>query len=294
MFAKKSRRELFNLVQGINLAADSIQSAGSEIAAANTDLARRTSEQSAVVSATASEAVEVTRKVVANLRSATNANQISRETFKAAESGQKIMEGVVTTINAMKSSSTKIGAIIGVINEIAFQTNLLALNAAVEAARAGEQGRGFAVVAGEVRGLAQRCATAANEIAQLIRTSATDVELGVSQVASAGSSMDGILKSVHTLSDVIGEMVDAGQAQSSGIERIRSAINKIDNDAQQNAAMVEQTSAAAEQLKDQVSTLMESINGFELGSTYSDDHTLQNRSVSPALQQNAPLHRRVA
>ena len=259
-----SRDQLSKLVNQIHEVADTLNTAGSEIASANLDLSTRTSQQSIIISSTADQVEQVINKVVSNLESAANANVISREAYTAAESGQEIMECVVKTINAMKGSSAKIGALIGVINEIAFQTNLLALNAAVEAARAGEQGRGFAVVAGEVRNLAQRCATAANEISQLIKSSVAEVDQGVAQVAVAGTSMREILQSVRTVSDIMGEMVDAGKSQSHAIGGIKSAFVRIDNDAQQNAAMVEQTASAAQLLREQVARLLTSISQFNV------------------------------
>ncbi|HEX2584646.1 MAG TPA: methyl-accepting chemotaxis protein [Steroidobacteraceae bacterium] len=259
-----SRNQLFKLVEQIHEVADTVNTAGSEIASANVDLSQRTSQQSIIIGNTANQVEQVINKVVSNLESATNANLISREAYTAAEKGQQIMDCVVKTINAMKGSSAKIGAIIGVINEIAFQTNLLALNAAVEAARAGEQGRGFAVVAGEVRNLAQRCATAANEISQLIKSSAVEVDQGVAQVAIAGTSMREILNSVRTVSQIMSEMVDAGKSQSHAIGGIKSAFGRIENDAQQNAAMVEQTASAAELLREQVTRLLTSISQFNV------------------------------
>ena len=262
-----SRNQLSKLVEQIHEVADTLHTAGSEIAAANLDLSTRTSQQSMLISNTAAQVEQVINKVVSNLEASANANLISREAYGAAENGQQIMDRVVKTINGMQGSSAKIGAIIGVINEIAFQTNLLALNAAVEAARAGEQGRGFAVVAGEVRNLAQRCATAANEISQLIKASAEEVNQGVTQVAVAGTSMREILDSVRTVSDIMGEMVDAGKSQSHAISGIKGAFVQIDNDAQQNAAMVEQTASAAQLLREQVTRLLTSISQFNVTTT---------------------------
>lgn len=274
---ERTRQQLSELVKKIIEVSDTINTAGSEMASTNADLAKRAAEQSAIVSETAQKVKEVTGKVITNLEAAANASLITRQAYSETENGQTIMQGVITSFKGMKSSSAKIGAIIDVINEIAFQTNLLALNAAVEAARAGEQGRGFAVVAGEVRSLAQRCATAANEITQLINASLTDVETGAGQVANAGKSMNEILDSVRTVSKIMVEMVDAGKAQSGGIDDIKTAIGNIDLDAQQNAAIVEQSSAVAEQLREQVNILMDAVQRFQVGDTLSSSTRLPLR-----------------
>lgn len=261
-----SRAELQTLVQRIHHAADTISTAGQEIAAANMNLAQRSSTQSSVIGETFERVKQISEKVQTNLESSGNANMIAEQAYSMAGRGKTVVDSVVTTMDAMTGSSKRIGAIIDVINEIAFQTNLLALNAAVEAARAGEQGRGFAVVAGEVRHLAQRCATAANEITGLIKTSVDDVNKGVGQVARAGTSMDEILESVRSVSDIMSEMAAAGKTQADGIRVVEHAVQKIDDDAQQNAALVEQTASAAELLRQQVGVLMESVTHFKLGS----------------------------
>jgi methyl-accepting chemotaxis protein len=261
-----SREQLQSLVEGIHLAADSINTAGLQIAAANSDLAQRGSQQSSVISETAVRVKQIAEKVQANLEGTANANRSAEEAFNIAVRGKSEVDNVVQTMDAMTGSSKRIGAIINVINEIAFQTNLLALNAAVEAARAGEQGRGFAVVAGEVRNLAQRCASAANEITHLIKASVDDVGKGVTLVAKAGKSMDEILSSVRSVSSIMGEMAQASKTQADAIFVVDKAVDRIDGDAQQNAALVEQTSAAANMLSDQVRVLMESIRHFTLGS----------------------------
>jgi methyl-accepting chemotaxis protein len=276
-----SRAQLQVLVERIHHAADSISTAGREISAANMDLADRSSAQAAVIDETAHRIKQVTDKVQTNLEAASNANSIAREAHGAAGNGKVVVDSVVTTMDAMTGSSKRIGAIIDVINEIAFQTNLLALNAAVEAARAGEQGRGFAVVAGEVRNLAQRCAKAASEITHLIKASVDDVDKGVSQVAKAGTSMNEILTSVKSVSGIMSDMTEASKAQIDAITGIDDAVGKINADAQQNAAIVEQTAAAADLLREQVNVLVESVGHFTLGS---------EQDIQPAQQQQHSSH----
>jgi methyl-accepting chemotaxis protein len=260
-----SRAQLQVLVERIHHAADTISTAGAEISSANMDLANRSSLQAAVIDETAHRIKQVTDKVQTNLEAASNANSIAREAHGAAGNGKVVVDSVVVTMDAMTGSSKRIGAIIDVINEIAFQTNLLALNAAVEAARAGEQGRGFAVVAGEVRNLAQRCATAASEITVLIKASVGDVDKGVGQVAKAGTAMNEILASVKSVSGIMSEMTEASKAQITAITGIDDAVGKINADAQQNAAIVEQTAAAADLLREQAKVLVESVGHFTLG-----------------------------
>ncbi len=295
-----SRAQLQVLVERIRQAATTISTAGSEISAANMDLAQRSSEQSAVIGETAERVKQIAQKVHENLDGTSNANHIAEEAYTVAGRGKGVVDSVVTTMDAMTGSSKRIGAIIDVINEIAFQTNLLALNAAVEAARAGEQGRGFAVVAGEVRNLAQRCATAANEITHLIKSSVHDVDKGVNQVAKAGSSMDEILDSVKTVSEIMSEMAQAGKTQAESIRAVEKAVHHIDADAQQNAAIVEETAAAADLLRQQVSILMDSVEHFTLGTNHPDvprkselEPYTHQPATTPAAQQ-ASIRRRVA
>jgi methyl-accepting chemotaxis protein-1 (serine sensor receptor) len=280
-----SRAQLQVLVERIHHAADTISTAGREISSANTDLADRSSAQAEVIDETAHRIKQVTDKVQANLQAASNANAIAREAHSAAGNGKVVVDSVVVTMDAMTGSSKRIGAIIDVINEIAFQTNLLALNAAVEAARAGEQGRGFAVVAGEVRNLAQRCATAASEITLLIKASVDDVDKGVGQVAKAGAAMNEILASVKSVSAIMSDMTEASKAQINAITGIDDAVSKINADAQQNAAIVEQTAAAADLLREQASVLVESVGHFTLGS---EQNTRPLSHEIPTISHDAP------
>jgi methyl-accepting chemotaxis protein len=196
--------------------------------------------------------------------SAHTANQLASSASTVARRGGEVVTQVVSTMDEINASSKKIADIISVIDGIAFQTNILALNAAVEAARAGEQGRGFAVVAGEVRSLAQRSAEAAKEIKALIGTSVDKVEIGSKLVQDAGTTMNEIVASVQRVSDIIGEITAAASEQSSGIGQVNIAVTQLDQMTQQNAALVEESAAAAESLKEQASKLAGVLRTFRL------------------------------
>jgi methyl-accepting chemotaxis protein len=260
-----SRERLQKIVVRIREASDTIGVAGSEIASANDDLARRGSEQAAVVSESADNIARVADQVANNLTAANQAQTQSGHALKAVANGKSAVDEVVATMERITGSSRRIGDIIGVIDEIAFQTNLLALNAAVEAARAGEHGRGFAVVASEVRGLAQRCSTAASEIKQLITASTQDVRQGATQVETAGKGMTAILQSVEQVSGIVSRIAEASRAQTDDMSKMKAAIQHIDADTQQNAALVEQTAAVSISLRNEVEQLLESVKSFRLG-----------------------------
>ena len=256
---------LLKTVSEVRSATDSINTASAEIASGNQDLSARTEQAASNLEETAASMEELTSTVRNSADAARQANQLAANASEIAVRGGQVVGEVVTTMEAINHSSKKISDIIGVIDGIAFQTNILALNAAVEAARAGEQGRGFAVVAGEVRNLAQRSAEAAKEIKGLIGTSVDKVEAGSRLVADAGQTMSEIVGSVQRVSDIIGEITAASGEQSDGIGQVNVAVNQLDQMTQQNAALVEQSAAAAESLKDQATRLAQVIQIFRLG-----------------------------
>jgi len=239
-----------------------VQTASNEIAQGNSDLSARTEQAATNVQQTAASMTQMTATVKSNAETATQANQLSGSASDAAARGGRAVSEVVTTMNDITDSSKRIGEIIGVIDGIAFQTNILALNAAVEAARAGEQGRGFAVVAGEVRALAQRSASAAKEIKSLIGASVAKVESGARLVDDAGKTMDEIVVQVKRVSDLIAEISSATIEQSSGITQVSQAVSDLDHITQQNAALVEQSAAASESLKQQAARLVDAVSVF--------------------------------
>jgi methyl-accepting chemotaxis protein len=207
---------------------------------------------------------EVGSTVRHNADSAAQANQMAQGASAVALRGGEVVGQVVQTMQGINDSSRKISDIIGVIDGIAFQTNILALNAAVEAARAGEQGRGFAVVASEVRSLAQRSAEAAKEIKSLIGQSVEQVDRGAQLVEQAGSTMDEIVTAIRRVTDIVGEISSASREQSNGVDQVAQAIQQMDQTTQQNAALVEESAAAAESLKTQSQSLVESVAFFKV------------------------------
>lgn len=245
--------------------AEMINTAAQEIAQGNADLSQRTEEQAASLERTASSMEELAGTVKQNAENAKQANQLAIAASGIAVRGGEVVSDVVATMSAINHSAHKIEDIISVIDGIAFQTNILALNAAVEAARAGEQGRGFAVVAGEVRNLAQRSATAAKEIKELITDSVVKTTEGTSQVEKAGNTMSEIVQAVKRVSDIIGEIAAASSEQSHGIDQVNGAVAQMDEVTQQNAALVEEAAAAAESLKEQADGLQTVVSVFNIG-----------------------------
>jgi methyl-accepting chemotaxis protein len=259
------RDALQALVGSVRQGADSIGVASSEVATGNQDLSQRTEVTASNLQQVASSMQQLTGTVTQTADAARTANQLAGSAADAARRGGTVVGEVVTTMDRIQQGSRKIADIIGTIDGIAFQTNILALNAAVEAARAGEQGRGFAVVAGEVRTLAQRSAAAAREIKTLIGSSVEGVEAGARLVGDAGSVMQEIVASVQRVTDVIAEISAATGEQSGGIVQISAAVSQLDDMTQRNAALVEQSAAAAASLREQAQRLNESVRGFSLG-----------------------------
>ncbi len=258
------QKALQELVGQLRTSADHIRTASVEIASGNQDLSGRTEQTASNLQQAASSMVELTGTVKQTADSARTANQLASSASSAAAKGGEVVSQVVATMDEINVSSKRIGDIIGVIDGIAFQTNILALNAAVEAARAGEQGRGFAVVAGEVRSLAQRSAGAAREIKTLIGASVERVETGAKLVREAGDSMTDIVSSVQRVTDIIGEITAAASEQSDGIGQVNQSVVELDQMTQQNAALVEQSAAAAESLRDQAEQLAHAVGRFKI------------------------------
>ena len=255
---------LRGLVDGIRQSADSIQTASQEVASGNLDLSQRTELTASNLQAAASAITRLTGAVSDSAQSASSANQLANSAAEVATRGGQVVARVVSTMDEINQSSRKIGDIIGVIDGIAFQTNILALNAAVEAARAGEQGRGFAVVASEVRALAQRSAEAAKEIKVLVGRSVDTVDAGSRLVSEAGSTMHDIVSSVQQVAAIVGTIAQAANEQSRGLGQVNHSVTELDQMTQQNAALVEQSAAAAESLKDQSLRLGGLVGAFIL------------------------------
>ncbi|MBP1206215.1 methyl-accepting chemotaxis protein [Duganella sp. 1411] len=260
---KMMNTNLVDIVARVRGGTETIATASAQIASGNLDLSSRTEQQAGTLEETASSMEELTSTVNQNVDHARQANQLAIAASAVAVEGGAVMAQVVETMGAINDSASKIVDIIGVIDGIAFQTNILALNAAVEAARAGEQGRGFAVVATEVRNLAQRSTVAAREIKGLIAASAEKVELGSKQVDKAGSTMQAIVGSIRSVTDIMGEITAASQEQAAGIEQINQAITQMDDVTQQNASLVEQAAAASSSLQDQAASLSRAVSVFK-------------------------------
>ncbi|MDP2152847.1 MAG: methyl-accepting chemotaxis protein [Methylotenera sp.] len=263
-------------------AVETINTAAGEISSGNSDLSSRTEQQASSLEETAASMEELASTVKQNAENAKQANQLAVAASGVAVKGGEVVSGVVSTMSAINESARKIEDIISVIDGIAFQTNILALNAAVEAARAGEQGRGFAVVAGEVRNLAQRSASAAKEIKELITDSVTKTTEGTKQVENAGKTMDEVVTSVKRVADIISEIAAASIEQSTGIDQVNTAVTSMDEVTQQNAALVEQAAAAAESLVDQANALSDAVSVFKL-----DEDTSQNKRTPSSPMRNA-------
>ncbi|MBV8503038.1 MAG: MCP four helix bundle domain-containing protein [Paucibacter sp.] len=261
---RSMQQSLFEVVSNVRNSTDSIATASAEVAAGGQDLSLRTEQTASNLEQTASAMEELTASVTHNAESARKADELARSAASVAQRGGAVVGEVVETMSRISHSSGKIADIIGTIDGIAFQTNILALNAAVEAARAGEQGRGFAVVAGEVRTLAQRSAAAAKEIKDLITASGENVANGAELVERAGHTMQEIVSAIERVTSIVGEISTASREQSTGIGQISQAIANLDQMTQSNAALVEQSAAAAQSLQQQADELAKSVAIFKL------------------------------
>lgn len=254
-------RELVGSIRG---SAHDIELASSEVASGNLDLSHRTEVAASSLQETASSMDQLTGTVRLSANAAQQANALAESASTVASRGEEVVSKVVETMKEIHTSSRQISDIISVIDSIAFQTNILSLNAAVEAARAGDRGRGFSIVAGEVRALAERSAAAAQEIKALIKSSVARVELGSKLVLDAGMTMNEILLSVQRVAAIIGEIRAASSEQSEGLSVINISVGRLDQMTQQNAALVEESAAAAESLKNHATRLMQMVATFRL------------------------------
>ena len=261
---QQMQASLTQVVGNVRASAESVSNASTEIAAGNSDLSTRTEQQASSVQQTVSTMEELNATAAQNAENAEQAKALAARASQVALEGGDAMAKVVTTMHDIAQGSKKIAEIIALIDGIAFQTNILALNAAVEAARAGEQGRGFAVVASEVRALAQRSAQAAKEIGSLIHASSEHVERGSALVTHAGETINEAVESIQKVDSIMAEIRDAGSLQVRGLQGINAAVESIDRSTQQNAALVEESSASAESLRQRASELVEVVAVFRL------------------------------
>lgn len=282
-------QKLKEIVKEVRSGTDSMVTASTQIATGNLDLSSRTEEQASSLEETASSMEELTSTVKQNAEHSQQASQLAAKSSAVAQQGGVVVEKVVQTMNSINESSNKIVDIISVIDGIAFQTNILALNAAVEAARAGEQGRGFAVVASEVRVLAQRSATAAKEIKELIQDSVNKVNVGADLVSEAGKTMNEVVVSIQQVADIVTEISDATREQSDGIEQVNQAVMQMDQVTQQNAALVEEAAAASQSLQSQARRLSNVVSIFQI-----DLSERSNTSSHDSAASRAPLSEMVA
>ncbi len=273
---------LRHIVGQVRDGAEAISTAASQIAAGNQDLSARTEEQASSLEQTASSMEELTSTIKNTADNTRQATSVSHQASDATKNSSEVMLSVTQKMRGIQSSSQRMAEIIGVIDSIAFQTNILALNAAVEAARAGEQGRGFAVVASEVRSLAQRSATAAKEIKTLIDDSVSNIQDGMNLVDSADETLGRLTNHVQDVNAIIAEISQASQEQSDGVSQINVAVGQIDTTTQQNAALVEESAAAAMSLQSQASALTQTVSAFKLNAGEATATPLSTRESAVA------------
>ncbi|OYD76830.1 UNVERIFIED_ORG: methyl-accepting chemotaxis sensory transducer with TarH sensor [Burkholderia sp. CF145] len=291
---KAMQDSLSTMIRSVHTSVESIDTGAREIAMGNTDLSQRTEQQAASLQETASSMEQLTGTVKQNADNARQASQLAVNASDIATRGGEVVGQVVSTMQGIATSSNKVVDIISVIEGIAFQTNILALNAAVEAARAGEQGRGFAVVAGEVRSLAQRSASAAKEIKELIGDSVDKVQSGSALVGRAGTTMDEIVQAVRRVTDIMGEISAASEEQSGGIEQVNRAVVQMDEVTQQNAALVEQAAAAAASLEEQTRSLQTVIGQWRVSGAQQATKAMPTANTAKSRVKAAVAHAKPA
>lgn len=277
---RRMQNSLLGIVQQVRLGSTSVTQSAQEIASGSNDLSRRTEQQAAHLEETTASVTELSAQADRTATIAARAAGLARQVSAHATDSATVMQEASQTMENIRSSSARIADITGMIDSLAFQTNILALNAAVEAARAGEQGRGFAVVAAEVRHLAQRSATAAGEIRVLIEESVTRTQRGTALVRHAGDGVNGIQAQVATLAELIGQLSQSGGEQSTALQQIRQALGQLDDTTQHNAALVEESAAAAQSLREQAVALERTVGFFSLSGDL--DRELASRPLLPA------------
>ncbi|MCW0315292.1 Methyl-accepting chemotaxis protein I [Pantoea ananatis] len=284
---EEMRSALVVTIRSVDDATQSIFTGAAEVSAGSTDLSSRTEQQAAALEETAASMEQLTSTVKLNAENAQQATTMAKDASVMASQGGQIVAKVINNIEQISESAKQIASIIGIIDSIAFQTNILALNAAVEAARAGEQGRGFAVVAGEVRSLAGRSASAAQEIRVLIDQSTQRVSNGSAHASEAGDVMESIVKSVNSVTQLMAEIASASAEQTRGIEQVSKAVSEMDGVTQQNAALVEESASAAASLEDQATQLRQSVAVFNTGRTpASGQNVLRKPSLKKPLAES--------
>lgn len=291
---KAMETKFSQVVMSVRSNAESVNVAADEIVLGTDDLSRRTQEQAANIEQTAASMDEITSTVRQNADNASEADKLVHDVSQQANAGGAIAGQAVEAMEGINASSRKIAGIVGLIDEIAFQTNLLALNASVEAARAGEQGRGFAVVANEVRNLAGRSADAAKEIKKLVEESISQVDNGSNLVNRAGKSLEDIVNGVQRVTVLMGEIATASREQSQGIEQVNTAVSQMDSVTQQNASLVEESSAAGRTLQDQAAALLKEVSFFRGMPTSTTPRALpaaaKHNDVRPRTSQRPTTH----